>query len=156
MQAPRMTGEELETGCRGAKVLIGNDYEFGMMAEKLGISEAALRRRVPITVMTRGGAGALITVGDEEYQIPAATPHAVVDPTGAGDAFRAGLVKGMQRGLPWSVVGRMAALSAVYAIEQSGTQQHHYTLDEFVARYAENFGPEPELERLNVEQQLAN
>lgn len=151
MQAPRMTAEELEAGCWGAKVLVGNDYEFGMMAEKLGISEAELRHRVPITVMTRGGAGALITVGDDEYQIPAATPRAVVDPTGAGDAFRAGFVKGMQRGLPWPVVGRMAALSAVYAIEQAGTQQHHYTWDEFVARYAENFGPEPEWERLNVE-----
>jgi adenosine kinase len=155
MQAPRMTAEELEAGCRGAKVLIGNDYEFGMMAEKLDSPELELRRRVPITVMTRGGAGALITVGDEEYQIPAATPRVVVDPTGAGDAFRAGLVKGMQRGLPWPVVGRIAALSAVYAIEQAGTQQHRYTVDEFVARYVENYGPEPELERLHVEQQLA-
>ncbi len=72
MQAPRMTGEELEAGCKGAKVLIGNDYEFGMMAEKLGISEAELRRRVPVTVMTRGSAGALITAGDEEHDIPAA------------------------------------------------------------------------------------
>lgn len=148
MQAPRMTAEELEAGCRGAKVLIGNDYEFGMMAEKLEIPEADLRRRVPVTVMTRGSAGALITVGDQEYDIPAATPHAVIDPTGAGDAFRAGLVKGMQRNLPWPVVGRMAALSAVYAIEQAGTQQHRYTLDEFVARYTENFGLEPALEQL--------
>lgn len=146
MQVPRMTAEELDAGCRGAKVLIGNDYEFGMMAEKLGISESDLRQRVPITVMTRGAAGALITAGNEEYDIPAATPRAVVDPTGAGDAFRAGLVKGMQRGLPWPVVGRIAALSAVYAIEQAGTQQHQYTLDDFVARYAENFGTEPALE----------
>jgi adenosine kinase len=151
MQAPRMTAVELEAGCRGAKVLIGNDYEFGMMAEKLGILEAELRRRVPVTVMTQGSAGALITVGNEEYHIPAATPQAVVDPTGAGDAFRAGFVKGMQRGLPWPVVGRIAALTAVYAIEQAGTQQHSYTLDQFTARYIENFGPEPELERLNVE-----
>jgi adenosine kinase len=148
MQAPRMTAAELEVGCQGAKVLIGNDYEFGMMAEKLGIAEAELRRRVPITVMTRGGAGALITVGEDEYDIPAAKPRDVVDPTGAGDAFRAGLVKGMQRQLPWPVVGRMAALSAVYAIEQAGTQEHRYTLDDFVTRYAENFGHAPELENL--------
>lgn len=150
MQAPRMTAKEFEVGCKGAKILIGNDYEFGMIAEKIGMAEAELRRHVPITVMTRGAAGALITVEGEEYEIPSATPHAVVDPTGAGDAFRAGFVKGMQLGLPWPVVGRMAALSAVYAIEHAGTQQHSYTIDEYIARYVENFGEEPQLERLKA------
>jgi adenosine kinase len=143
-----MTGEELEAGFTGAKVLTGNDYEFGMMAEKLGISESQLRRRVPITVMTRGEAGALLTVEGEEYDIPAAKPLRVVDPTGAGDAFRAGLVKGMVRGFSWPVVGRMAALSAVYAIEQAGTQQHSYTIAEFVERYRENYGTSDEVESL--------
>ena len=151
MQAPRMTAAEFEVGCKGAQILIGNDYEFGMIAEKIGMREADLRRYVPVTVMTRGEAGALITVGDEEYDVPAAKPRAVVDPTGAGDAFRAGFVKGMQLGLPWPVVGRMAALSAVYAIEHAGTQQHSYTIDEYIARYAENFGAEPALERLKAQ-----
>jgi adenosine kinase len=154
MQAPRMTGAELEAGFKGAQVLIGNDYEFGMMAEKIGISEDALRRRVPVTVMTKGEAGALITTGDAEYEIPAAKPLEVVDPTGAGDAFRAGFVKGMLSGFSWPVVGRMAALTAAYAIEQKGTQQHRYTLDEFVARYRENFGPEPQVEALLEVQSL--
>ena len=112
-----MTGEELEAGFQGAKILTGNDYEFGMMAEKLGITEAELRRRVPITVVTKGEAGALITVEGEEYEIPPASPTAVVDPTGAGDAYRAGFVKGMARGFSWPVVGRLGALTAVYAIE---------------------------------------
>src|SRR5262249_39800492 len=89
MQAPRMSAEELTDGFRGAKVLTGNDYEFGMMAEKLGITEDALRRRVPVTVMTKGEAGSLITVGDQEFEIPPAKPAKVVDPTGAGDAYRA-------------------------------------------------------------------
>jgi adenosine kinase len=148
MQAPRMTGEELEAGFKGAQVLTGNDYEFGMMAEKIGISEADLRRRVPITVMTRGENGALITVGDDEYDIPSAKAHNVVDPTGAGDAFRAGFVKGMARGFSWPVVGRLGALTAVYALEQSGTQQHSYTIAEFVERYHENFGPSEEVDSL--------
>lgn len=148
MQAPRMTGAELEAGFEGAKVLSGNDYEFGMMADKLGISEAELRRRVPITVMTKGEAGALITVGDQEYEIPSAKPARVVDPTGAGDAFRAGFVKGIVRGFSWPVVGRLGALSAVYALEQSGTQQHRYTLAEFVERYRANFGASDEVESL--------
>jgi len=154
MQAPRMTAEELEAGFKGAKVLTGNDYEFGMMAEKLGISEAQLRRRVPITIMTRGEEGALLTVEGQEYEIPAATPRQVVDPTGAGDAFRAGFVKGMVRGFSWPVVGRMAALSAVYAIEHAGTQQHSYTINEFVERYRENFGTSEEVDSLLDETQV--
>jgi adenosine kinase len=148
MQAPRMTGEQLEQGFKGAKILTGNDYEFAMMSEKMGITEAELRRRTPITVMTRGEAGALITVEGVEYEIPVAKPQQVVDPTGAGDAFRAGLVKGMARGFPWPVVGRMAALSAVYAIEHAGPQQHSYTIAEFVERYRENFGASDEVESL--------
>jgi adenosine kinase len=148
MQAPRMSADELRAGFSGAKVLTGNDYEFGMMADKLGISEPELRGLVPITVVTRGEQGASIYADGEEFTIPAAHARQVVDPTGAGDAFRAGFVKGMLHGLPWDVVGRLASLSAVYAIEQGGTQQHHYTLQAFVERYRENFGPAPEVEAL--------
>ena len=148
MQAPRMTAVELEAGFKGAKVLTGNDYEFGMMAEKLGITEDQLRRRVPITVMTKGEAGALITVEGVEYEIPPASPTAVVDPTGAGDAYRAGLVTGMARGFSWPVVGRLGALTAVYAIEHTGTQNHYYSLPEFVERYRSNFGQSDEVDSL--------
>jgi adenosine kinase len=148
MQLPRLERADLEKGCRGARILAGNDYEFGMMADKLGIAEADLRRMVPITVMTRGEAGALITVEDQEFDIPPARPKAVVDPTGAGDAFRAGFVLGMRRGWPWPVVGRVAALTGVYAIEHRGPQNHSYTLDEFRARYRENFGVAPEIDAM--------
>ncbi len=119
-----------------------------MMAEKLGITEDQLRRKVPITVMTKGEAGALITVEGVEYEIPPASPTAVVDPTGAGDAYRAGLVTGMARGFSWPVVGRLGALTAVYAIEHTGTQHHYYTLPEFVERYRSNFGPSDEVDSL--------
>jgi adenosine kinase len=145
MQLPRLERADLEKGCRGARILAGNDYEFGMMADKLGLSEPDLRRLVPISVMTRGEAGALITVGNEEFSIPAAKPRAVVDPTGAGDAFRAGFMLGLKQGWPWPVVGRVAALTAVYAIEHPGPQQHAYSLDEFQARYQENFGTASEI-----------
>ena len=148
MQLPRMERAELEDGCKGAKVLAGNDYEFSLMAEKMGLSEEDLRRRVPITVMTRGEAGALITVDGQEYDIPPAKPEQVVDPTGAGDAFRAGFVLGMSKGLSWPVVGRLAALTAVHAIEHPGTQQHSYSLEQFIARYNENYGPSYEVEKL--------
>ncbi len=148
MQLPRLEPAELERGCRGAQILAGNDYEFGMMAEKLGCGETELRRIAPVTVMTRGEAGALITVDGEEIEIPAARPVKVVDPTGAGDAFRSGFVLGMKKGLPWPVVGRLASLTAVYAIEQPGTQQHRYSIDQFLVRYQENFGTLSEADRL--------
>lgn len=148
MQAPRMTAEELRAGCVGAKVLIGNDYEFGMMSEKMGITESELHQLVPITVVTKGEQGASIFVEGTEYVIPPAKPIQVVDPTGAGDAFRAGFVKGMQRGLSWDVVGRLASISAVYAIEHPGTQQHSYTSQAFIERYRENFGASPEVDVL--------
>ena len=148
MQAPRMSADELRAGLVGARIFTGNDYEFGMMADKLGVSEEELRAMVPITVVTKGDQGASIYIEGEEFAIPAARPHRVVDPTGAGDAFRAGLVKGMVHKLPWEVVGRIASLSAVYAIEHAGTQQHHYTLPAFVERYRQNFGRSPEIEAL--------
>jgi adenosine kinase len=152
MQLPRLEPAELERGCRGARILAGNDYEFGMMADKLGCGENDLRRMVPVTVMTRGEAGALITVEGEEFEIPAAKPIKVIDPTGAGDAFRAGFVLGMKLGFPWPVVGRLASLSAVYAIEQPGTQQHRYSIDQFLVRYQENYGGLSGAERLRDSQ----
>ncbi len=148
MQAPRMSGAELELGFKGARVLAGNDYEFGMMAEKIGISEHELRRRVPITVMTRGADGALITVDGVEYEIPAAQPRAIVDPTGAGDAFRAGFVKGMARSVSWPVAGRMGALAAAYVLEHVGAKSHSYTIAEFIERYHANFGASDEVAAL--------
>jgi len=148
MQLPRLSREDLEQGCRGARILAGNDYEFGMLAEKMGITEAELQRTVPITVMTRGEAGSVITVGDERYEIPAAKCSKVVDPTGAGDAFRSGFVLGYKRKLPWPVVGRLASLTGVYAVEQHGPQQHAYTLQEFAARYRENFGSSSEIDEI--------
>jgi adenosine kinase len=150
MQLPRLDRAALEQGCRGARVVAGNDYEFGMMAEKLEIPETELRRIAPITVMTRGEAGALITVGREEFAIPPAKPAQVVDPTGAGDAFRAGFMLGVSHDLPWPVVGRLAALSAVYAIEHKGPQQHAYNMAEFKDRYRANFGACPELDALTT------
>jgi adenosine kinase len=148
MQLPRMSKADLEEGCKGAKVLAGNDYEFGMMAEKMGLPEADLRRRTPITVMTRGEAGALITVEGKEYDIPSARAEKVVDPTGAGDAFRAGFVLGMSRGFSWPTVGRLAALTAVHAVEHPGPQEHAYSLEQFIARYRDNFGDAGEVETL--------
>lgn len=148
MQAPRMSGEELLNGVRGAQVLIGNDYEFSMMAEKIGCSEPELRDLAPITVVTKGEYGSTIYANGETIEIPAARAHKVVDPTGAGDAYRAGLLKGLIHKVPLEVAGRIASLTACYAVEQMGTQEHCYTKQEFVERYRLNFGGSAELEAI--------
>ena len=102
----------------------------------------------PITVVTKGEYGSTITSGGQVIEIPPARPRQVVDPTGAGDAYRAGLLKGLIHQLPFEITGRLASLTACYAVEHMGTQQHHYSPLEFLARYRENFGATPEVEAL--------
>ena len=103
---------------------------------------------MPLTVVTKGGEGAIIHHNGEIFEIPVAKARRVEDPTGAGDAFRAGFVRGYLAGLSMPVVGRIASMTACYAIEQHGTQEHSYTQAEFVARYTENYGASAELETL--------
>ena len=120
-QTPRLEGEEIVKGREGASVLVGNDYELAMMAQKTGRSEEELVSSTPLTVVTRGGEGSTIYSSDEgELEIPVAPISEVVDPTGAGDAYLSGLGFGLARGFPIEVVGRVAALSAAYAIEERG------------------------------------
>ncbi|NJN15287.1 MAG: carbohydrate kinase family protein [Oscillochloris sp.] len=140
-QTPRLEAEHIQLGLRGAKVLVGNDYEFGMMARKLEMSEEDLIARVPLTVITRGEQGsALYTDGRLAAEIPVAPVREVLDPTGAGDAYLAGLAFGIARDLPLDVTGRIAALTAAYAIEERGCQEHRFMSNEFASRYREAFG----------------
>lgn len=143
-QTPRLEGDQILLGLQGAQVLVGNDYEFAMMAQKTGRQEQDLIESTPIVVMTRGAEGSIIydNRAGTQLTIPTAQVKAVVDPTGAGDAYLGGLVFGLQRDYPLEVVGRIAALAAAYAIEEKGCQEHFYTPDEFRTRYAESFGLE--------------
>lgn len=149
-QTPRLEGEQILDGLRGASVLVGNDYEFGMMAQKTGRSEEELITSVPLTVVTRGEQGSIVydNAGGHQLEVPVAPIREVVDPTGAGDAYLGGLVFGLAHGLPLEVTGRVAALAAAYAIEKRGCQEHTYTAAEFAARYAAAFGPNAEVEAL--------
>jgi adenosine kinase len=122
-------------------MLIVNDYEFEMIRNKTGWSEQQVLDRTQILIVTRGGDGSTIWADGEQFDIPVVKPLREADPTGVGDAYRAGIIKGMSMGLPWNVIGRMGSLAATYVLEQPGTQNHSYTWDEFVARYRENFGP---------------
>lgn len=150
-QAPRLSAEHIQIGLRGARVLVGNDYEFGMMARKLEIAEQELIASVPLTVITRGEQGSLIYAdGRVAAEIPVAPVNEVLDPTGAGDAYLAGLAAGLARELPLEVTGRVAALAAAYAIEQRGCQEHRYSRADFAERYKAAFGAELPAEAMAV------
>jgi len=123
-QVARLTGPEILSGLEGAAILIANEYEFGVIEKK------TLRGGAP------DGAGGSLT-----HRIPAATLHgAAIDPTGVGDAFRAGLLAARQRGLSWEVAGRVGSVAAVFALETVGAQPKRYTMVEFLERYRENYG----------------
>jgi len=150
-QTPRLDSEQILAGLTGASVLVGNDYEFGMMAQKTGKSEAELIASAPLTVVTRGEQGSTIYTSQTNGQglhIPVAPIIDVIDPTGAGDAYLGGLVFGLARQFPLEVTGRVAALAAAYAIEHRGGQEHTYTLTTFAERYTAAFGAAPEIEAL--------
>lgn len=144
-QIVRLEPDELLEGARGARMLIVNEYEFRLIQNRTGLSEEELRALPEITIVTRGEHGSTLYVGDQELSIPAVPPEPLTEPTGAGDAYRAGIIKGMLRGYSWEMTGRMAALAATYALEHVGPQNHRYSLAEFVARFRRVFGEAPEL-----------
>ena len=150
-QVARLTGKELESGLSGAAILIVNDYESEILAQKTGLAKAELESRVPVTVVTHGADGSTIAVSSSgnspaRYAIPPAKLERVLaDPTGVGDAYRAGLIRGIRVGASWPVAGRMGSLAAVIALESEGPQPARYTIEQFVARYERSFGAEPQL-----------
>ncbi len=139
-QIIRLSAADLRTSIEGARVIIANDYEFEMMHNKTDLTAQDMLRHADIVVTTKGADGSIIRTRDGETTIPVAPPQAVADPTGAGDAYAAGFVHGLTHNFDMASTGRIAALAAVYAIEQYGTQAHHYTRAAFAARYAEAFG----------------
>ncbi|MGD8398518.1 MAG: carbohydrate kinase family protein [Anaerolineae bacterium] len=148
-------GDELVEGAEAARLLIVNEYELGMMKNKTGLGEEELLALPDAAIVTRGEEGSTIYAanpsraeGGEKMHIPAVSPETPGEPTGVGDAYRAGVIKGMLRGYPWYVTGRIAALAATYVLEQFGTQSHTYRLEEFVARYRRIFGDTPHLDDL--------
>jgi len=140
-QIVRMSGDDLREGVEGADILIVNDYEFELLKDATGMSEAGVRDAVNrAVIITRGEAGSTIWAGGDEITIPIVPPAQVLDPTGVGDAYRAGLIKGLVLGLPWQICGQIGALAASYVLETHGPQTHTYTLAEFVGRYKAAFG----------------
>jgi adenosine kinase len=140
-QCARMGGEELADGIQGAAIVICNDYELELLREKTGMGEAELVRHAKALLVTRGENGSSVYEKDRRIDVPAVAPHRIVDPTGVGDAFRGGLLKGIALGLPYETCARLGSVAATYALEHLGGQSHAFSWDEFKARYEQHFGP---------------
>jgi len=139
-QLPRLSAEDVAEGSRGAWILIGNDYELELIMQRTGHAMDQLVELAEIVVTTLGRDGSRIATRSGIIEIPPAPARMESDPTGAGDAYRAGLVAGLLRGLELEEAGRVASLAATYVIEQVGTVEHSYTSAEFSQRFEEAFG----------------
>jgi adenosine kinase len=139
-QCARMSGDELRDGLEGAAIVISNDYEFEIIRQKTGLDEDAVVSRAGALIVTRGEHGCTIRWNAHRASVPAVPPHRVVDPTGVGDAFRGGLLKGLAMNAGLETSCRLGSVAATYALEHLGGQSHAYTWKEFQDRYAEHFG----------------
>jgi adenosine kinase len=138
-QVARVDGESLARGVDGAHILIVNQYEYAALKNKTGYSHEDILKIAGTVIVTEGEAGTAIYTQSDVIRIPIVPPVAIKDPTGVGDGFRGGLLKGLAAGWPWEISGRVGALAATYVLEQVGTQNHHYTRQEFVTRFRQNF-----------------
>lgn len=137
---PMFDGDDLRRFIDQATWLSVNDYEWQMMNEKTGLSPHEVTDKVKALIITRGAEGSVIYTMNKHYTIPAAKPATISDPTGCGDAFRAGLIYGLMNDLDWETTGRIASLMGAVKIEHHGTQNHRFDRDAFNARFKENFG----------------
>ncbi len=137
---PMFGAEDLKTFIGQARWVAVNDYEWGLLQQKTGFEVADVTAQVEALVITRGAEGSIIYARGRTLAIPCAKPKAVVDPTGCGDAYRAGLIHGLLNGLDWETTGRVASLMGAIKIESRGPQNHRFTRAEFDRRYQESFG----------------
>jgi adenosine kinase len=138
-QVLRLEGDELSRDMEGAYFLFCNDYEFGLISKKTGRNLDQILEHVKVLVITRGKDGADLYLSGNSVHIPTVPEEEIVDPTGVGDAFRGGFLAGYAHGLDWKLCGEIGSLSAVYCLEQRGTQNHFYSREEFVKRFRRHF-----------------
>jgi adenosine kinase len=137
---PMFGADELRIFISQARWISVNDYEWGLLQQKTGLAVSDITAQVEALVVTRGAEGSVIYTQERMLEVPCARPKAVIDPTGCGDAYRAGLIHGLLHGLDWETTGRTASLMGAIKIESRGPQNHSFTPAEFARRYSENFG----------------
>jgi adenosine kinase len=142
-QCTRMEGDQLAAGVRGAFMVICNDYEFELIRQKTGMGETEVLDHVQVLVITKGEHGCTVHTPGRATDIPAVTPHRLEDPTGVGDAFRGGFMKGLAMGATSQVCAQLGSVAATYALEHLGGTSHAYTWAEFMERYEKHFGKLP-------------
>jgi adenosine kinase len=140
-QCARMDGAQLRDGIEGAAIVICNDYELELIRQKTGMSEADVLEVAGALIVTRGEHGSTVLTPDRRDDVHAVAPDRIVDPTGVGDAFRGGLIKGLAQGRPLPQAAAMGSVAATWALEHLGGMSHAYTWPEFVARYERHYGP---------------
>lgn len=139
-QTTAFSGEELQKMIGQADMVIGNDYEVKLLQERTGWSAQQMLKETKILITTLGERGSIISTREgEEIEVPACKPNSIDDPTGAGDAFRAGFFVGYEKGMDLKTCAQIGSVAASYAIESYGTQNHTFTLEEFGARYEKNY-----------------
>jgi adenosine kinase len=137
---PMFDGEELRTFIEQATWVAVNDYEWQVLQQKTGWTADQVLQQVEALIVTRGSEGSVIHTRQDEIRIPCAKAAAVVDPTGCGDAYRAGILHGLLHGYEWETIGRIASLLGAIKIEARGTQNHSFTREQFEQRYQREFG----------------
>jgi adenosine kinase len=140
---PMFDGAALRSFIAQASWIAVNDYEASLLVERTGESLERIAAQIEALIVTLGAEGSRIYTKEGCLTIPAAKPRVLADPTGCGDAYRAGLLYGLQRGFDWPVTGRIASLMGAIKMEHHGTQQHRLTQTEFRSRYRDNFGSFP-------------
>jgi adenosine kinase len=137
---PLFNGEEFRAFIEQATYVIVNDYESELLQTRTGWSAAEIAAKVKAYIVTRGPNGSTVFEGTTVHDIPPGKEKRVVDPTGCGDAYRAGLIFGLMRGMDWPTTGRIASLMGTLKIEHPGTQNQHFTYAEFAAQFKQQFG----------------
>lgn len=140
-QIPAFSGEQLAEAFNGAEILITNDYELEMIMKATGMTKSEIVDKVAYLITTLGEEGSVVYCNGDESKVDPCPVKDVVDPTGAGDAFRSGLLKGLSMGKTVVESAKLGSVCAAFAVEQKGTQEHSFTMDEFTKRYEATFGP---------------
>lgn len=138
-QIPTLSKKDLISGITGAKAFISNDYELALVQKKTGMKLQNMLKKVEMIITTKGEKGSEVATKNKTYKIPPAKPVNTSDPTGAGDAYRAGFIKGLLAGYDIPKAGRLAAVVSVYTVEKYGTQTHSFTWQDIKKRYFRNF-----------------